>query len=80
MSLIIQCDGDDCYNREGFECDVIYNLSGKSTETVKEFTRETVYHLCPECVEKYNEDIDGGKLVALDDEIEILDFVKDEEC
>ena len=80
MSVYIECDGVMCKNIEGFDCETIYELSYKATNMIKEFTRETgVKHLCPECVEEYNEDIDGGKLVALDEEIEILDFVKDEE-
>jgi hypothetical protein len=62
MSLIIQCDGEDCYNKEGFECDRIYPLSKKASKIIKEFTRENVYHLCPECIEKYNESIEGGEL------------------
>ena len=78
MSLIIQCDGDDCYNREGYECDVIYPLSKKATNIIKEFTRENVEYLCSECAEKYNENIEGGKLFV-DDISDLLDFVKDEE-
>lgn len=77
MSLLIKCDGEDCNNLSGYNCTSVYPLTPKAQYIIKEYTRETINHLCDECIELYNDSIEEGILTIIDDEI--IDF-KVEEC
>jgi len=55
MSILIQCDADDCYAVDGISDETVFSVSEKAKVEIKNKLDTNVEHLCEKCMDIMNE-------------------------
>ena len=55
MSIIVKCDGDECYKTDHSYDGTLYSLSDSASDMMNDvFEIYDCEHLCKDCIEEYN--------------------------